>query len=162
MGRRREGKRPPVRSCYLIFPPPPRALNYSYFFIWSLEYRKEHLRRREYHKFNCCDDSKKPLYCIQYITVTQFNRYCSLLALNNVVTQWNSLVSRPDYMDLGFADICPMNPVEIVMELMLQEVDLMVAWAYKVPGFRELDREDRANLFSSGKCTKLTGCLFII
>ena len=63
-------------------------------------------------------------------------------------------------MDLGFADICPMNPVEIVMELMLQEVDLMVAWAYKVPGFRELDREDRANLFSSGKCTKLTGCLF--
>ena len=53
-------------------------------------------------------------------------------------------------MDLGFADICPMNLVEIVMELMLQEVDLMVAWAYKVPGFRELDREDRANLFSSG------------
>ena len=63
-------------------------------------------------------------------------------------------------MDLGFADICPLNPVEIVMELMLQEVDLMVAWAYKVPGFRELDREDKANLFSSGKCTKLTGCLF--
>lgn len=63
-------------------------------------------------------------------------------------------------MDLGFADICPLNPVEIVMELMLQEVDLMVAWAYKVPGFRELDGEDRANLFSSGKCTKLTGCLF--
>ena len=64
-------------------------------------------------------------------------------------------------MDLGFADICPLNPVEIVMELMLQEVDLMVAWAYKVPGFRELAREDKANLFSSGKCTKLTGCLFI-
>lgn len=64
-------------------------------------------------------------------------------------------------MDLGFADICPLNPVEIVMELMLQEVDLMVAWAYKVPGFRELDCEDRANLFSSGKCTKLTGSLFI-
>ena len=63
-------------------------------------------------------------------------------------------------MDLGFADICPMNPVEIAMELMLQEVDLMVAWAYKVPGFRELDCEDKANLFSSGKCTKLTGCLF--
>ena len=63
-------------------------------------------------------------------------------------------------MDLGFADICPLNPVEIVMELMLQEVDLMVAWAYKVPGFRELDCEDKANLFSSGKCTKLTGCLF--
>ena len=63
-------------------------------------------------------------------------------------------------MDLGFADICPMNPVEIVIELMLQEVDLMVAWAYKVPGFRELDCEDKANLFSSGKCTKLTGCLF--
>ena len=60
-------------------------------------------------------------------------------------------------MDLGFADICPMNPVEIVMELMLQEVDLMVAWAFKVPGFRELDREDRANLFSSGKLTKLEG-----
>ena len=64
-------------------------------------------------------------------------------------------------MDLGFADICPLNPVEIVMELMLQEVDLMVAWAYKVPGFRELDPEDKANLFSSGKCTKLTGFLFI-
>lgn len=64
-------------------------------------------------------------------------------------------------MDLGFADICPLNPVEIVMELMLQEVDLMVAWAYKVPGFRELDCEDKANLFSSGKCTKLTGSLFI-
>ena len=60
-------------------------------------------------------------------------------------------------MDLGFADICPMNPVEIVMELMLQEVDMMVAWAFKVPGFRELDREDRANLFSSGKLTKLAG-----
>ena len=64
-------------------------------------------------------------------------------------------------MDLGFADVCPLNPVEIVMELMLQEVDLMVAWAYKVPGFRELDCEDKANLFSSGKCTKLTGSLFI-
>ena len=36
---RREGKRPPVCSCYLIFPPPPRALNYSYFLfeVWNTE-----------------------------------------------------------------------------------------------------------------------------
>ena len=53
-------------------------------------------------------------------------------------------------MDLGFVDICPLNPVEIVMELVLQEVDLIVAWAYKVPGFRELERDDQASLVSSG------------
>ena len=59
-------------------------------------------------------------------------------------------VNRPDYMDLGFVDICPLNPVEVVMELVLQEVDLIVAWAYKVPGFRELDRDDQASLVSTG------------
>ena len=48
-----------------------------------------------------------------------------------------------------------MNPAEIVMELMLQEVDLIVAWAYKVPGFRELDRDDKASLVSTGKLSKL-------
>lgn len=53
-------------------------------------------------------------------------------------------------MELGFADICPLNPVEIVMELVLQEVDLIVAWAYKIPGFRELDRDDQASLLSTG------------
>lgn len=53
-------------------------------------------------------------------------------------------------MELGFADIYPLNPVEIVMELVLQEVDLTVAWAYKVPGFRELDRDDQASLVSTG------------
>ena len=36
------------------------------------------------------------------------------------------------------------------MELVLQEVDLIVAWAYKVPGFRELDRDDQASLVSTG------------
>ncbi|KAK2555552.1 Retinoic acid receptor RXR-alpha-B [Acropora cervicornis] len=56
---------------------------------------------------------------------------------------------RPDYVDLGFVDICPLNPVEIIMDLALQEVDLMVAWTYKVPGFKELDREDQASLLSS-------------
>ena len=60
-------------------------------------------------------------------------------------------VNRPDYVDLGFVDICPLNPVEIIMDLALQEVDLMVAWTYKVPGFKELDREDQASLLSSGK-----------
>lgn len=59
-------------------------------------------------------------------------------------------VNRPDYMDLGFVDICPLNPVEVVMELVLQEVDLIVAWAYKVPGFKELDRGDQASLVSTG------------
>lgn len=53
-------------------------------------------------------------------------------------------------MELGFADIYPLNPVEIVMELVLQEVDLIVAWAYKVPGFGELDRDDQASLVSTG------------
>lgn len=47
-------------------------------------------------------------------------------------------------------DICPLNPVEVVMELVLQEVDLIVAWAYKVPGFKELDRGDQASLVSTG------------
>lgn len=61
------------------------------------------------------------------------------------------MVNRPDYVDLGFVDICPLNPVEIIMDLALQEVDLMVAWTYKVPGFKELDREDQASLLSSGK-----------
>lgn len=59
-------------------------------------------------------------------------------------------VNRPDYLELGFADIYPLNPVEIVMELVLQEVDLIVAWAYKVPGFRELDQNDQASLVSTG------------
>ena len=36
------------------------------------------------------------------------------------------------------------------MELVLQEVDLIVAWAYKVPGFRELDRDDQSSLVSTG------------
>ena len=66
---------------------------------------------------------------------------------------WNKYdisFNRPDYLELGFADICPLNPVEIVMELALQEVDLILAWAYKVPGFRELDREDQASLVSTG------------
>ena len=36
------------------------------------------------------------------------------------------------------------------MELVLQEVDLIVAWAYKIPGFRELDRDDQASLVSTG------------
>ena len=36
------------------------------------------------------------------------------------------------------------------MDLVLQEVDLIVAWAYKVPGFRELDRDDQASLVSTG------------
>lgn len=36
------------------------------------------------------------------------------------------------------------------MELVLQEVDLIVTWAYKVPGFRELDRDDRSSLVSTG------------
>lgn len=58
-------------------------------------------------------------------------------------------------MELGFADICPLNPVEIVMELVLQEVDLIVSWAYKVPGFRELDRDDQASLVSTGIEKKL-------
>lgn len=43
-----------------------------------------------------------------------------------------------------------MNPVEVVMELVLQEVDLILAWAFKVPGFRELNREDQASLVSTG------------
>ena len=59
-------------------------------------------------------------------------------------------VNRPDYLELGFADIYPLNPVEIVMELVLQEVDLIVTWAYKVPGFRELDGDDQASLVSTG------------
>ena len=37
------------------------------------------------------------------------------------------------------------------MELVIQEVDLIMSWAYKVPGFRELDRDDQASLVSSGK-----------
>ena len=36
------------------------------------------------------------------------------------------------------------------MDLVLQEVDLIVAWAYKVPGFKELDRDDQASLVSTG------------
>jgi len=58
-------------------------------------------------------------------------------------------------MELGFADIYPLNPVEIVMELVLQEVDLIMAWAYKVPGFRELDRDDQASLVSTGTKSKI-------
>lgn len=64
-------------------------------------------------------------------------------------------------MELGFADICPLNPVEIVMELVLQEVDLIVAWAYKVPGFRELDRDDQASLVSTGIENNLTSAKVI-
>ncbi|XP_068691980.1 retinoic acid receptor RXR-alpha-B-like [Montipora capricornis] len=56
---------------------------------------------------------------------------------------------RPDYMGLGFVGVCPLNIVEIIMDLVLQEVDLIVAWAHKVPGFTELDSEDQANLLSS-------------
>lgn len=68
----------------------------------------------------------------------------------NVIIYCNIFVDRPDYLELGFSDICPLNPVEIVMELALQEVDLIVDWTYKIPGFKELDGDDQASLVSTG------------
>ena len=38
------------------------------------------------------------------------------------------------------------------MEVVLQEMELMVQWAIKVPGFCDFDLDDQLNLFTAGKC----------
>ena len=50
------------------------------------------------------------------------------------------------------------------MELVLQEVDLIVCWAQKIPGFKDLDREDQVSLVSTGNmssCNRECRCLIL-
>ncbi|EDO42195.1 predicted protein [Nematostella vectensis] len=57
---------------------------------------------------------------------------------------------RPDYLELGLNDMCPLNPVEAIMELTLQEVEHVINWAKRVPGFCDVDKEDQISLLSEG------------
>ena len=55
-------------------------------------------------------------------------------------------------MEFGLSELCPLNPVEMIIEVVLEEMELMVQWAIKVPGFCDFDLDDQLNLFTAGKC----------
>ncbi|XP_020906016.1 retinoic acid receptor RXR-alpha [Exaiptasia diaphana] len=57
---------------------------------------------------------------------------------------------RSEYLEMGLNDLCPLNPVEAIMEMTLQEVDLIIKWAMGVPGFCDVNREDQINLLTNG------------
>ena len=54
------------------------------------------------------------------------------------------------------SELCPLNPVEMVMEVVLQEMELMVQWAIKVPGFCDFHLDDQINLLTTGVCVFLS------
>ena len=49
-----------------------------------------------------------------------------------------------------FPEFCAPSPMDVILDFALQEADLIVNWARKVPGFLEIDLNDQATLLNAG------------